>query len=587
MEDIQVNSNRRIRSLYALLIVVFIIFIGRLFYLQVIRYDYYQAQAEGNQLKRYEIPATRGTIFAEDGGQKVPLVLNEIRYNIVADPEFVSDVESEALLLADILKVERTTIEQALQVKNSRYEILAKKQTKEVKQAIESEITSKKLKGIFTEKVIQRVYPQGPLAAQTLGFVNDEGEGNYGIEQYLNTDLAGKAGKIRALTDQNGIPLLASGENIQEDPVDGSDVVLTIDVAMQQQLEKILAEGLKNAISNSGSAIIMDPYTGAIKAISNYPSYDPAKFGEVEDASLFTNASVSSPLEPGSIMKVLTTSAALDSGSVTPDQSYYDPSFYKVDGYTVKNIEEDGGAAQRTVSDILRYSLNTGASWLLLQMGNGEFNEKGRLLWNDYMTNHFQLGKITGIEQGYESEGIVPSPTEGFGLNIKYVNTSFGQGMTATPLQMITALASIVNGGTYYKPHLVASTIDSSGVETEKKPEIVKQNVISPEVSNTVIGFMNNVVNNVNRPAIRAGYSVGGKTGTAEIANPAGGYYDDRFNGTYMGFVGGDKPEYVIFVRVNEPKIGGYAGSRAAGPIFASLSNMLIDNFSVKAKTNQ
>ena len=436
--------------------------------------------------------------------------------------------------------------------------------------------------GVFTnEKIPLRVYIQGPIAGQILGFVNDSGEGNYGIEQYFNDELKGTPGRIKALTDRNNVPLLATEENVLVDPVDGKDMVLTLDVSMQRQVETILKQGLENAKSESGSLLILDADSGAVKAMANYPSYDPAQFASVEDAALFTNPAVSSPLEPGSVMKTLTAAAALDTGSVGANQSYFDPSYFTIDGYTVKNIEEDGGAATRSVSDILQFSLNTGATWLLMQMGGGQLNEKGRVAWHEYMTNHYYFGSTTGIEQGYEAEGVVPSPTEGFGLGIQYANTSFGQGMTVTPLQMAAAVASIVNGGTYYRPTLVSGTLKPDGTLEEKLPEAKNSQVVKKETSETLFRFMNNVVEKNNRPAVREGYSVGGKTGTAEIANPAGGYYGDRFNGTYVGYVGGDAPEYVIMVRVNEPKIGGYAGSKAAGPIFATTATMLIDNFTV------
>jgi cell division protein FtsI/penicillin-binding protein 2 len=582
MSSFFTNTNSRIKILYTTILVICLVFTARLFYIQVIKYSYYQAQAQENQLKRYEIPAERGVIYAQDGSEIVPLVLNELRYSIVADPEIIIEKEETALRVADALGLKKEEIQSQLE-KKSRYEIIAKKQTKEAKEKIEAMMLKGDIVGVFAEQTIQRVYPQGELGGQLLGFVNDESRGNYGIEEALQAELTGKPGKVKALTDQKGIPLLANGDNIQEDPVDGKDVTLTLDVAMQRQLEQILKQGLENARSESGSAIIIDPNTGAIKAMANYPTYDPSKFAEVSDPSLFINTAVSSPLEPGSIMKVLTTAAALDAGVISPNQTYYDPSRFQADDAVITNIEEDGGAATRSISDILQFSLNTGATWLLMQMGDGELNEKGRKTWHEYMTNHFRLGDITGVEQGYEVEGVIPSPTDGYGLNIQYANTSFGQGMTATPLQMIAALSSVINGGTYYRPHLVASTQSPNGEVIEKTPEVVVDDVVSSEVSNTIIGYMNNVVEKNNRTAVRPGYIVGGKTGTAEIARPEGGYYEDKFNGTYMGYVGSNKPQYAIFVRVNEPKIPGYAGSKAAGPIFSSISNMLIDNFSITA----
>lgn len=576
------SSIKRIKIYYIALILISLSIALRLFYLQVIKHDYYKNLALSSQLKQFEIPADRGGIYAYDGNEIVPLVLNETRYRIVADPEIISDKENTAKALEPVVNIPADQIKSLLE-RDSRYEIIANKQTKEIKDKIDA----LKLAGIFTnEKVPLRVYIQGSIAGQILGFVNDSAEGNYGIEQYFNDELTGTPGRVKALTDQNNVPLLATSDNLLVDPVDGKDIVLTIDVAMQRQVEEILKNGLDKALSGSGSIIIMDPRSGAIKAMANYPSYDPAKFSEIEDPAIFTNPSVSEPLEPGSIMKTLTTSAALDSGSVSSEQTYYDPSFFKVDDAVVKNIEEDGGASQRSISDILQFSLNTGATWLLMQMGGGELNEQGRKVWHDYMTNHFNLGSLTGIEQGYEAEGIVPDPSEGYGLNIQYANTAFGQGMTATPLQMVAALSSVLNGGTYYRPTLISGKTNESGDIETTKPDVLKSGVVQKSTSDTIIKFMNNVAVKNNKTSTREGYQVGGKTGTAEIADPNGGYFEDKFNGTYVGYVGGDEPEYAIIVRVNEPKIGGYAGSKAAGPIFSSLTNMLIDNFTVSRISN-
>lgn len=575
------SSIKRVKIFYLVVTLVVFVFGFRLFYLQVLQNDYYTNLARSSQLKQYEIPAERGSIYAYDGNEIVPLVMNETRYRIVADPDLVSDTEKTAASLELVLGLDFQEIRKKLE-SDSRYEIIANKQTKEVKEKVEA----LKLAGIFTnEKVPQRVYVQGSIAGQILGFVNDNGEGNYGIEQYLDDELSGTPGKVKALTDKNNVPLLATNDNVLVDAVDGKDVVLTLDVSMQRQAESLLQQGLKNAISDSGSLIIMDARNGAIKAMANYPTYDPAKYSEVQDQKVFNNASVSEPLEPGSVMKTLTAAAALDTGSVGADQTYYDPSFFKADDAVVRNIEEDGGAATRSVSDILQYSLNTGATWLLMQMGGGELNEKGRVVWHDYMTNHYNFGKTTGIEQGYEAEGIIPDPIEGFGLNIQYANTAFGQGMTATPLQLVSAVSSALNGGTYYRPTLVSGNLDEDGSLIAKAADIVKQDTVKDSTSATLRRYMTNVVDKNNRTAVRQGYQVGGKTGTAQIANPAGGYFEDKYNGTYLGYVGGDEPEYVIVVRVNEPKIAGYAGSKAAAPIFSSVSNMLIDNFNVSRRT--
>lgn len=581
----------RIRLWNGLLLFIFGVFVIRLFYLQVIRHDHYQKAALRSQLKQYTIPAERGTILAHNGNNLTPLVLNEARYTIVADPATftdsatTSDPPKVAATLQSLIGGSTGDIEKQLKTPKSRYVVLAKRVDKTTKE----KIVKLKLKGVFSEEVPQRIYPQGTLAAQLLGFVDGEGIGKYGLEQSLQAQLTGRPGKLKAITDAQGIPLASNRDNIEIAPQAGKQVVLTVDLGMQQQVEDILKAGLESAHSASGSALVMEVNSGAIKAMANYPTYNPSEFYKVTDGQVFNNAAASSPLEVGSIMKVLTAAAALDQGVVNKNTTYYDPSRYKVDDYTITNIEEDGGAGIRSVADILQLSLNTGATWLLMQMGGGQINQKGRGAWHDYMVNHYGLGQLTGIEQGYEDAGSIPDPNKGYGLNIQYANTAFGQGMTATPLQMGAALSSVLNGGIYYRPHVVEGYINVSGKEDKQAPTIVRRNVVKPSVSKEMTDLMEYVVEKnyqlykLAKP--RPEFSIGGKTGTAQITKPGGGYYENRFNGTFLGFVGGDTAQYVIVVRVNDPKISGYAGAGAAAPIFSKISTTLIDNFGVTPKS--
>lgn len=571
------QSVKRIRLWYGLLILVLGIVGVRLFYLQVIRHDHYRAAALSDQLKQYEIPATRGIIKAYDGKNELPIVLNQKLYIVFADPVNIKDAEKAAAKVVGVVGGDAGKYERLMKTKKSRYVVLAKKVPADLaKRAYEM-----KVPGVGIVAQDYRTYPQNTLLAQTLGFVDDEGQGKYGIEQTLNKKLTGIPGELKAITDASGVPLAASRDNTRVAPKDGQDVTLTIDLALQQQLETILAEGVKKARAPSGHALIMDPKTGAIKAMANVPTYDPAKYFEVEDGSLFQNGTVTHSIEVGSTLKTLTTAAALDSGSITANQTYYDPASWVIDEFRVTNIEEDGGAATRSVSDILNYSLNTGVTWQLMQMGGGQINQKARETWHRYLTDHFRFGKPTGIEQGYESEGYVPGPENtGSGINLTYANMSFGQAMTATPIQLGAALSSVLNGGTYYQPYLVDKTTDYTGKSTKTKPKAVKTGVVRQQTTNELIPMMQNVINKRNlRPAFDQNvYMVGGKTGTAQIADPAGGYYGDQFNGTYVGFVGGAQPDYVIVVFVNKPKIGGYAGSASAQPIFVDLARMMINN---------
>ena len=578
------KSGRRLSIWYGVLIFILVVFVARLFYLQIIRHDYYRSQALSDQLKEYAVPAERGIISARSGSGIVPLVLNEKLYTLFADPVFIKNASDTAKKVAAVTSASATDYEKLMQTKDSRYVVLTRRLSEDQRQ----QSSAHKLPGVGTQAQNYRTYPQGSLASQVLGFVNNDGKGTYGIEQALDKSLTGTPGKLKAITDAQGVPLAASRDNVQISPQNGKDLVLTLDLGMQRQLETILKQGLDNSKSDSGGALIMEADTGAIRAMANLPTYNPAEYFKVSDAQRFNNAMVSSPLEVGSVMKTLTVSAALDLGVVKADATYADPNHWNLDNHEITNIEEIGGPGTRSVTDILNRSINTGAVWLLMQMGGktGEVTQTARERWHDYMVNRYRLGKPTGIEQGYEAEGFIPDPKSGYALQLAYANTAFGQAMTATPLQLSAALASILNGGTFYRPTLIDSVIDSSGKVEPQKPQSLRTGVVKPNVGLELKAIREySVAHHTFKNPFPANFSVGGKTGTAQIANPAGGYYGDRYNGTYLGFVGGDKVQYVIAVRVNEPKVGKYAGSGAAQPIFGDLAHMLIDNFNVVPKS--
>ncbi|MDB5170098.1 MAG: putative Peptidoglycan glycosyltransferase [Candidatus Saccharibacteria bacterium] len=580
------HAVRRVRLWYSLVIVIIAVFGLRLFYIQVIRYDYYRDAALSDQLKQYQIPATRGIIKAHNGDTVVPIVLNQKLYTLFANPAFIKDVDKYADAVTKIIGGQPSDYTAQLKKKGTQYAVLGKKLTEEQSKAV----AALKLPGLGTEEQQYRTYPQQQLASQLLGFVNNDGVGKYGIEQALNKELSGTPGELKAITDVHGVPLAASKDNIQKAAQPGKNVVLTIDLAMQAQMEKALQQRAQSTKSELLSAVIMDPNTGAIKAMANYPTYNPAKINDVEDPSVFQNAVVTHAIEPGSIMKVLTTAAALDQGVIKPNTSWYDPAQWTVNGYTITNIEEDGGARTQTVASTLALSLNTGVTWELMQMGGGQINAQAIAAWHSYMADHYLFGKETGVEQGYEGAGYVPGANpKKPAIALTYANSSFGQGVTITAMQAAAALSGVVNGGTYYQPTLVDQTINADGTTTKQQPKVLKKGVVSAQTSQAMLPLMEQVVDHYRSTGftfMKFGeeYMVGGKTGTAQIAQPGGGYSDNDFNGTYMGFVGGDQPQYVIAVFNNKPKVNGYAGSQAGQPVFADLAHMLINNGFVTPK---
>lgn len=581
---------KRVHLLYVALMLVIGIFGVRLFYVQVIRYSHYKQAALSDQLKQYQIPASRGTISVQDNNGTVPIVLNQTLYTLYADPVYIKSPAKVAADVARIIGGQASDYQPSLTEHGGvRYVVLAKRLTA----AQQQQILALKLPGLGTIAQDYRTYPQGNLAAQVLGFVNDNGQGEYGVEQALNPQLAGQPGMLKAITDVNGVPLAASPDNIDKPAVPGDNVTLTLNLGMQAAMEKILQADYKATKSQQLSAVIIDPNTGAVKAMANMPTFDPSQYYNTPNPSYFQNGVTSDAIEPGSVMKLLTTAAALNQHVIQPDTTFYDPAHWVVDGFNITDIKIDGGAREESIASTLNLSLNTGATWMLMQMGGGQLDAKGRQIWHDYMVNHFRLGQPTGIQQGYESSGYVPPwQNNGAGIDLTYANTSFGQGVTVTPIQMAAAVSSILNGGIYYKPYVVDQLTKPDGQVSQTKPTVLQRNVVSPQVSQDMWSLMEYVV----QGHLDAGYAymnfgpnyiVGGKTGTAQVADPkTNAYYKNKYNGTYIGFVGGDKPQYVIVVFSILPNVPGYAGTNAGQFVFAHLAHMLIDNGYVAPKSH-
>ncbi len=435
MDERQVETNpvQRARVWYACLLIIFAAFVVRLFYLEIIHYDHYKSLALSDQVREYDVLPERGVISAQLNGRTVPLVLNQALYTVFADPSIIKNVDKTATDVARVLGMDAATVRDELRVKKTRYVVLKKKVTAETNK----KVLALKYPGIASQQVNYRVYPQGELAAQVLGFVNDEGEGKYGVEQALDTSLAGQKGRLKAITDVNGVPLAANSDNLLIQPKSGDAVSLTLDMGMQAQVESIVKGAQEKFRSKVVSAVVLETNTGAVKAMANYPTFDPAKYQQVEDGTVFQNYSVASPIEPGSITKILTVAAAIDKGAISADTSYYDPGNWTIDGARVLNVAEGTGTGTQTIKSLLNLSLNTGATWTLMQLGGGKLNDQGRSALHGYFTDRYRLGKATGIEQGYEGIGFVPGPeNKDNGINITYANMSFGQAYSASALQM-------------------------------------------------------------------------------------------------------------------------------------------------------
>lgn len=571
------QSQRRIKILYLCLALLGAVFIGRLFYLQVVRGEDYVSLALAEQQKKYEIPAQRGRIYLREGDAKVPVVLNQTLNTLYADPRYVEDIEATAASIAGIIggKIDEYV---ELMSQPERYYVVLGRKLNDVQS---DKVTELELPGIGLQPESYRTYPEGNLAAQSLGFVNSDGIGQYGVEQYFNDDLDGTPGLLKAVTDSRGIPLTTSDDSVLRDPVNGQDLVLTIDRAIQRFTEQALEKEVKAAKAKSGSAIVMDPGSGAVLAMANYPSFDPAKFSTTKDPASFSNSVVSSAYEVGSVIKPFTMAAALNENAIKVSDTYYDPGYVQVDDRRIENAGSSGGVT-RTMTEIIQKSVNTGVVYALKELGGGnEVNQTGRHKLYDYFYNHFGFGQPTGIEQPGESAGVLYGPDTVEGNNVRYANMAFGQGVTMTMLQVVAAYSSLVNGGTYYKPYLVHATVEpGSGQEHINQPQVLRQDLISAETSAEVRAMMEQVIELGGGYLAKApGYIIGGKTGTSQKLAADGSYSDYLEIGSFLGFGATETPSYVIMTKVDEPGIPGYAGTVAASPIFAEVSNWLIDYY--------
>lgn len=579
------QHNKRGLSLRYIVFAVGLVLVARLFYLQVLQHSHYQDLAVAEQQKKFVIPAERGSLYFRDGDLIVPGVLNTNVYTLFADPKEVTHPDKAAEFIAGQLGESRVHILSQLKTKNTSYVVLAKRLSR---QKVDTILKNKSLlAGINVTAVPQRVYPEGQLAAQALGFVNDEGVGQYGVEGALNERLEGTEGVLKATTDVNGVPLSVDDRNnIAVQPKDGDDLVLTIDRNIQAKVEEALATGLKNSKATIGSVVVLDPNTGAVKAMANMPTYDPSKYYDVTGDAYqkFQNRVVSSPYEAGSVIKTLTVATGLNQGVISENSTFTNTGSVKVGDATIKNVEQDVNGT-RSMTDILKYSLNTGVVYVLSQLGGGSINETARTRLYDQFAGKYGFGTVTGIEQSGEVEGTIFKPTSVQGNNVRYSNMAFGQGMNVTMIQVASAFASVVNNGDYYQPHVVEGTVDSNGHETSANPKPARTGVVSAQTSAALREMTRSALaesSAVNK-FIRPGYNVGGKTGTSQtIDQNTGKYSDNNTVGSYLGYGGDSKPRYVIMVRVDDSKIGGYAGSAAAAPIFGEISNWLLDYYNIK-----
>ena len=579
-------------------IVAFVPLIGTLYHLMITEHDYYNEKAIKNQTRSTNLTATRGVIY--DANMNV-LASSSTVETVFIDPNEIAEQmkqpENSNLLdqiargLGEILDVEPSFVYEQAADKQYRYKVIKRKISEELADEVRAFISENSITGVYLETDLKRYYPNSSLAAQALGFVSSDNNGSEGLEAYYNEELSGTAGKVVTSKGNYGSEMLYTYEKYY-DASDGSSIITTIDSTVQAYVEKNLQNAIdKYDIKNGAFCIVMDVNTGEIKAMATLGSYDPNNYLEIYDdttallleneraaalalpeasaayeAAIETykqdvaaarmaqwrNRCVSDGYEPGSTFKLITLASALDSGAVTLNDSFYCGGQEKFTGREqILNCWKSAGHGAQTTAQALGNSCNIAFGHIGLRMGGDTFY--------DYLKS-FGVMEKTGVD--------LPGEASGLFYERKYLNdpanygtsylitSSFGQSFRITPMQLVRAVAAIVNGGYVLEPYIVSEVVDADGNTVEKNEKTVLRQVISQQTSETMRTLMEQVVTEGTASAARTpGYRVGGKTGTSEKLDE----YDEngpQVKDKIVSFVGVapiDDPKYVVLVALDTP----------------------------------
>lgn len=553
----------RLNIILVLCCILAAIIIGRLFYIQVLNRKYYQSQALGQQAGFKKIQGDRGEVFFKNskeshgrlgGGELKSLAINKEKWLIAAVPKNVKDKDAFANTVSGYVGLSKEFI--LAKMKESDSYVVLKKDVaaKDIK-----ELKTAKLEGLVFEDSTARYYPQEALASQVIGFLGGgDNTGQYGIEGHYEDILKGKEGIQEQKT---GLNIISFEDG--EESLNGSDLFLTIDYNIQFQAEALLEEAKKNIDIDSGQIIVVKPDSGRILALANFPPFNPNQYSKETGFGIFQNSAVQKIFEPGSVFKPLIMAMALNEGKVSPDSTFTDEGFVKIGPDTVYNFDRKKYGLQ-TMSGILEKSINTGAMYLASLLSHDTFM--------DYLEK-FGFNQKTGIDlQGevYSRNEILKK-----GSDFGFATAAFGQGIEMTPLQLVRAFSVLANGGKVVKPYIVEKIVHGQD-EVIIKPQI-SESVVTPSTVLETTKMMVNVVDRgFGNSAQIKGYYLAGKTGTAEVPITNGkGYYADKTIQSFIGFGPAFKPEFLILVKLDNPKVP--KSSLSAAPIFKKMAQYIIN----------
>lgn len=563
-------SEKRLKALGIIMIGLIVVYLWRMIDIQLFKHDHYMSLAQGQQrFEKTEI-ASRGRILVRDSkidpDSYYPMAFDIKNFALWVVPRNVRDKEKTAELLAPYTSLSQEEIFKKIDSSEMYIPPLARGLS--LDQSIE--IKELNISGVLVMPEYSRYYPEETLSSHILGFVNSDGNGQYGFEGYYNNELKGQEGNVKGEKDTLGrvISLLE-----QDDPKDGASYVLTIDRSVQYFVEKNLKEAVEEYEADSGMVVIMDVETGGILAMAATPSFDPNKYKESaqKDQSVFINPVISHLVEPGSVFKPIIMASAFDAGVITPETRGTFEASVKVDNHVISTAEKKA-FGDESMEDVIINSDNVAMVWISELLGSEKMYS--------YLKDFGIIDK-TGIDLSGEVVGMVPALKSWRDINRATI--SFGQGVSVTPIQMVAAYAAIANNGKYVYPRMVDKIIYYD--KTEKI--ISKQEgreVVGSKAAKDIMKIMQGAVDRGHawRAGV-AGFEVAGKTGTAQIPDPSGGYYtSDDYLGIFNHFLAGvapvENPKYAMIVQLEKPKTYKYAESTAA-PLFGEISSFLLNYY--------
>lgn len=567
----------RLRVVYLFFVFLAVVVIYRLVLLMIFQHSFYTALAIGSHEVYSNLFPERGHVYIQDSrtGEEYPLAINRDYFLVFADTRQIESeevAEDVAEKLAEVFSYDdekKLSVFLQLKKHNDPYEPIEKK----VEESVVDKLKELDLPGIGFVRQPFRYYPEGDLASQVIGFVgkNEEGKdvGRYGIEGYWHNELAGSGGFLEGNKSAVGGWVPLAGKRF-EPAQDGANLLLTIDRTIQYKACERLKQATEEYGASSAALIIMDPKTGAIRAMCSVPDFDPNIYNQVESVEVYNNTSIFTPYEPGSIFKPVTMAAALNEGLVKPESYFYDSGSWE--GLCQKPIKNAGEKIyeDQTMTGVLENSINTGMVYVADQLGKKKFIE---------YIDSFGFGVKEGVKLDTEISGTAKALKikKGDKIDCYGATASFGQGITATPLQMTTAFSVIANGGLLMKPYVVEEIRHSDGKIEKFKPNEVRR-VIDNRSALLLSGMLVKVIDNGHAGGAGVdGYYLAGKTGTGQIPGPGG--YTKETNHSFVGFGPVDDPKFVMIVKFEKPKRT-YSSSTAA-PVFGDIAEFVLQYYQV------